>query len=355
MKRIAIIGAGGFLGGRMVERGILGEAFTPVPIIRSPKGAARLSRFGPIWNIVDTSRRDALAKALTGCDAVVNATVGEFDRMRAATEEIWHACVLAGVPRLVHVSTAEVFGRVEDAGLEDDSWPDPKHWMPYARAKIEAEAALRARFADRSTQTVIVRPGLIWGPRSPWVEKPASAMLSGTATLINGGGGIANLIFVDNLIEQMLRIVHDDRTESDVFNVSDDETTTWAQYFAALASEIAVDSSLIHQVSVERYRSTRADLFQAAKQGRAGRWLKGKLSPATKRRIKLALASRPKDPSSNDPGPVVTRGEVHLQTVARKLSNAKYRRIYGKGDEVTFADGIRWSGEWLRFSGFERR
>ena len=57
--------------------------------------------------------------------------------------------------------------------------------------------------ADGRITIVVLRPGLIWGPRSPWVLGPASELVNGTAYLVGDGGGICNLIYVDNLVRRL--------------------------------------------------------------------------------------------------------------------------------------------------------
>ena len=352
--KIAILGAGGFLGSRFVETALLNGAFEVVPVIRGPRAAARLARFGPIWKSVDTSSPEKLAGVLTGCDGFVNATIGEYGPMAKATDAAWQACALAGVRQYVHLGTAEVFGTVESPAINDDSEPVQGHWMAYARAKGSAEMAARAHFGDSRLITTVLRPGLIWGPKSPWVEGPATGMLAGTSFLANGGRGACNLIYIDNLVAQVLSVVRQAPKTSGCFNVSDDEVHDWRGYYEALARQVGIPFSAVHQVEAGSYRMGVGDVLQQVKSSAFGQWLKTRLGPAEKRRIQhvLGVFKKPVFGPVGASEPAVTRGEWHLQAVKRKLPNAKFRSAFGRHGEIDFAEAMARSGEWLRASGY---
>jgi 2-alkyl-3-oxoalkanoate reductase len=354
MKRIAILGAGGFVGSRIVEMSVLRREFDVVPIIRSPKSACRLARLGQIWQFAGAGDAQKLGPLMAGCDAVVNVTVGDYEAISETTEAFWRACAAAKVPRFIHISTGSVFGRVEDPNTSDDSPLVQNHWMPYVRAKVAAEEVLKRHFADGRVGCTILRPYLIWGVRSPWVEGPAADMMAGKAFLIGGGKGVCNLINVDNLIQEILALV-DHEPVSGCFNVSDDESTSWAAYYAALAQEIGIDFKTINQLSAGPYRPTLAGRITDFKQSGAWQWLKTKLSrPA---RLKLRAMQTSFQPTSGPepaPQPVVTRGGWENQNVVHKLSNAKFRRTFGRKNELTFVEAMTRVGDWLRASGFGR-
>jgi nucleoside-diphosphate-sugar epimerase len=216
VKPIAIIGAGGFVGSRLIERSELLGTPPLVSIVRGWRSQGKLARFGLRTVRGDAKDPASLAPLLKGCGMAVNLTMGDDKRIVGDVRSIYAACVDAGVPVFVHISSAEVFGRAEQAGLTEDSVPDGEHWMEYGREKAAAEAWLREQ-ADGPVKTVILRPGLIWGPGAGWLVQPAQALIDGTAFLFNEGRGICNLIHVDNLIEHLLELARSDDVESGVY------------------------------------------------------------------------------------------------------------------------------------------
>lgn len=297
-----------------------------------------------------------MAKAIAGCDAVVNLTMGDNARMVSDTEAILTACEQSKARVLVHVSSAEVFGRAEDAGLGDDS-PPPAHWMPYARAKAEAEAAIRGRLARGGGRVVVVRPGLIWGPKSPWVVGPASDLLARRAVLYGEGDGIANLVHVDNLIRMIVAVCDANEVVPGFFNVGDEELIRWREYLTSLATTMGVDLSTIHSVPFTAYREGLGYKLAAVKNAEFLRPIKKAIRNQTKWRIKLALerlaelAGRGGD-SGAAPGPNIDRSGWWLQGTRRKLPTDKFRKAYPGVAMTSFEEGMRQVGSWLRFAGF---
>jgi nucleoside-diphosphate-sugar epimerase len=356
MKRIAVLGAGGFVGSRFVEHASLIGGVEVIPVLRSFKGGARLARFGRRWRMADASCVSELRPAISDCDAVVNLTLGDFGELASGATAIWDACAAENVPQLIHLSSAEVFGQVDSPDVHDDTPPLANHWMDYARGKAAAEEALRLRFSDSRVACIILRPGLIWGPRSPWVEGPANQFATGRAFLLGGGHGICNLLYVDNLIYSILGVVDHKGAKSGCYNLADNEITTWREYYEALARELRIDFAAIHQLPADAFCETMATRLAGLKQSPLGKWLKRKLGKGAKRRLKRAMASLQKAPLADGlapaPVPVVTRNDWHLQNTRRKLPTAKFTRTFGSRNRYSFGEAMARTGEWMRFAGF---
>jgi uncharacterized protein YbjT (DUF2867 family) len=99
-SRIAIIGAGGFVGAHLVESLVLDQQ--PVrAIVRNYRNLAALCQFGSAVDvrIADAEKITALAEALSGADVVVNLTTGPPAGIIRSTETIFDACRLAGARR----------------------------------------------------------------------------------------------------------------------------------------------------------------------------------------------------------------------------------------------------------------
>jgi 2-alkyl-3-oxoalkanoate reductase len=358
MKRIALLGSGGYVGSRFVEFATLTGLIEVVPIIRSLKSAARIARFGPCWRGADASIVEELKPAIANCDAVVNLTLGDFGDLAGPAVAMFEACAAARVPLFIHLSSAEVFGRVEDPGLNDDSLPLSGHWMEYARGKIAAEEALRQRFGDTRVSCIILRPGLIWGPRSPWVVGPATQMAAGTAFLLGGGRGICNLIYLDNLLFSIIGILEHPGEPSGCYNISDNELVTWSDYYQALARELRIGFAEIHQLEADEFRETLIGRLDAIKQTSIGKRLKRALSKPAKQRLKrtLSLLQKAQPDTGLVPAaaPAVTRGDWHLQNTRHKLPNEKFKRTFGVLNRFSFGTAMAQTGEWLRFAGLAR-
>lgn len=356
MKPIAIIGAGGFVGSRLIERSELLGTPDLVAIVRGWRSQGRLARFGLRTVRGDAGDPASLTAQIQGCGMVVNLTMGDDKRILSDVKSIYAACVDAGVPLFVHVSSAEVFGRAEQAGLTEDSAPDGRHWMEYGRAKAAAEAWIRSQ-ANGPVKTVILRPGLIWGPGSGWLVQPAQALVNGSAFLFNEGRGICNLIHVDNLIEHLLVLAGADDVESGVFNISDAETLTWADYYRAIAKETGADVSAITMLPLSEFREGRLERVMALTNIPPAKALKRRLSGATKVGMKQRLQDRLSPPiTRSEPfvaSPAVSKQLWWIQGTARKLPSGGFAHRYPQLKLRPFAESMAAAGRWLRYAGFE--
>jgi nucleoside-diphosphate-sugar epimerase len=357
--RVAILGAGGFVGARVLEMSVLSGRTDIVPVVRAFRSVARVANLGIRHRLADASCADSLKSALAGCDAVVNLTTGDPADILRTTQSIYIAAVAARARLLVHLSSATVYGQVEQPDLADDAPPQLDHWMPYAREKGLAENFLRERMADGRLAIVVLRPGLIWGPRSPWVFRPAAELVSGSAYLVGSGGGICNLLYVDNLVRSIDAVVAHPTQVSGFYHVADDETTTWREYYDALAAGLGVDLATVHTVPGDRYRAGLGGLLENVKKLPPYQWLKSSLSQETKEtiklRLKLALGRERPTQQSASANPIVTRDMWCLQTTRYPLPTAKFRDTFGHQNLNSFASGLTASLAWLRFIGLEER
>src|SRR5204863_129180 len=100
-SKIAVLGAGSFVGARLIEMAAAAGSTKVVPIVRSCKSLARLSKFGVEYRRGDVSRVESLGPAISGCDVVLNLTIDEPLQMATNTKAICKACETAGVQLLI--------------------------------------------------------------------------------------------------------------------------------------------------------------------------------------------------------------------------------------------------------------
>jgi len=241
-SRIFVTRCGGFIGLRLgeiaIERGaaVGGFDMSEAAVERATKAGVEAS----VAAVNDPVER--IAELMRGADAVVNTAAiveeaGDWEQFRRVNVDgavnVAHAAIAAGVPRLVQLSSVMVYGLDfpadcrEDARLSGDD-------NPYCTTKIEGEAALRS-LERGDIGVVIVRPGDVYGPRSaPWVLRPLDLMRKGLFGLPARGEGRFNHTYVDNLVDGIL-LTLEREAAGQVFNISDGESCTNAEYFGRLA------------------------------------------------------------------------------------------------------------------------
>ena len=231
--KVLVLGSSGYLGTRLVEK-LKGTSWA------TPTGASRKKASagadGVEWLKLNACDAPALAKALTGFDAVVNCVAGDRHSISEGAHALVQAALSAGCPRIVHLSTMSVYGPVE--GLVGEDLPvNPEHGW-YASAKCQAETHM-AEFVQQGGEVVMLRPGCIFGPGSElWVGRIGRWLKAGRlGDLGVAGDGWSNLVHVDDVCEALLVALKLPVApgEVPVFNLAAPDSPRWNDYFIDLA------------------------------------------------------------------------------------------------------------------------
>jgi len=130
--RVVLTGGAGFIGRAIVER-LAARGDEVVALVRDPARAAHLKRDNVTLQVSDLSSVPQLTAQMTGADAVIHSAgmyelgIKKSQRQRmwdanvGTTERVLDAAIAAGVPRIVYVSTANVFGNTHGK-LPDESY-----------------------------------------------------------------------------------------------------------------------------------------------------------------------------------------------------------------------------------------
>jgi nucleoside-diphosphate-sugar epimerase len=357
-RKVAIIGASGFVGTRLVEKFVLGKQAEVVPIARTFSSLALLARFELPWNVCDVLDVDRLAEALTGCDAVVHAALGDPTQIVKMAGTIYAAAEKARVKRLVVLSSAAVHGLNPAIGSNEGTAISDRQSSDYNNAKVRAEQVLSKARQKGSVELVQLRPSIIYGPRCRMLARVTEQLMSGTAFLIGNGDGICNAIYVDNLIEAIRCALTRPKADGQVFLVGDNETVTWREIYARLAAALEVSMDSVSRVTAPVFRKSfkeRVDGFVAKPFAQA-------LLPAfpgqAKRLTKVLLGALKPPPQGNawtlppGPSPYVDEEMATLQQCAWKFPTQKAAEILGFKPGITFADGMNRTVSWLKFAGY---
>ena len=237
MVTVGILGAGGFVGSRIVEQFHLEGTARVVPIVRSFSSLARPARFALETRMADALDQAALTKAFAGCDVVVNAVLGPYNQIVAEPPAIYGAAEAAKVRRLVHISTASVHGQAPEPGTDETSALRADQPFPYNNAKVRAERQFQALRRRGGVELVMLRPGIVFGPRDIWISGIARQLSQGTAYLVDGGRGICNTVYIDNLVHAV-RLALEAPVDGEVFLIGDSETITWAEIHRWVATAL---------------------------------------------------------------------------------------------------------------------
>jgi len=170
-----VTGGTGFIGQRVVER-LRSRGDEVVALVRAPGKAAPLLAAGATLVEGDLSDDQAIRQGVEGADAVfhigaiykVGIPKSEHEQLWEAnvegTRRVLEAAIAAGVPRIVYVSTAGVFGDTRREVVDETyERPGDDFLSCYDETKYRAHQIARERIAA-GAPIVIVQPGGVYGP-----------------------------------------------------------------------------------------------------------------------------------------------------------------------------------------------
>jgi 2-alkyl-3-oxoalkanoate reductase len=236
-----VTGAAGFLGSSLVAR-LAAEGFAVRALVRDPARAHHLEAEGVEVVAGDLKNGESLRPAVEGIDTVFHAgaaTRGDWQEYEQSTiegtERILALSQAAGVRKFIHISSVAVyraFGLAPNA-IIDESFPlEPlaRQVGPYAHSKVEAEKKV-LRYAKQGLPVVIVRPGLIYGPRSrvlfPHLGFPVKGKLFIT---IGSGRNLLPFTYIENTIDAILLAAAGDEGAGQAYNIVDEQEITVQDY-----------------------------------------------------------------------------------------------------------------------------
>jgi nucleoside-diphosphate-sugar epimerase len=318
-----VTGASGFIGGNIARR-LVAEGRPVRALVRATSDTSGLT--GMELAVGDLGDGASLARAAAGCATVVHcaalvsdwATIEEIAAVNVAgTARLLEACRAAGVRRLVHVSTTDVYGHPGVAQVDETRPPGPfANW--YAQTKLEAEVLVR----DAGLEWVIVRPATVYGPGSvDVVGQIADAVLGGHMVLIDHGRANAGLAYVDNVADLVgLALLHPGAA-GETFNATDGLDVTWRRFVADLAAGLG---------------------------GSPARWslpygLAQALGLGLEQGYRLARRA-----TGLTTAPLLSRQAVQVMGIDQDFSNARARARLGWAPRVGYAEGLAATLDWLR-------
>jgi nucleoside-diphosphate-sugar epimerase len=389
-RTVLVTGATGFVGGRLIERLVLGTDYCVTAMVRrfSGAGLARLARMPVKLVQADLLDVDSVTRAAQNCNLVIHCAYGNSgyedqrrDTTVIGTENVLKAARQAGVRKVIHLSTATVHGRAPGLPVVDEATPFVNAGDVYGASKIEAEKIVWRYHRDHGLPVVVLRPGLVYGPYGRmWATRIVKDIQSG-ATLVNGGSGIANLIYIDNLVDAILLSMDKDDGNGHAFLLADDDYPTWRQvyhrYAGLMESHPPLRDMTVDEIEKARHAGqpgalrkwvvTPALMFptmvrvslrspEIESMIQETPWLRfvaKRLPRQTKDRIKgerkgRQIASSPNGASANS-AQLPSQDMVELYASQSRFSNEKVKKILGHRQRIAFDEAIDLTGAWLRY------
>ncbi len=358
MTKVAVLGANGFIGTRIVEMFALNQWADVCPVVRDYAGLARSSRFDLDGRVANAFDQQALESAFQGCDIVVHAVAGDIKTILGTLAPTYQAAQKAGVRRFIYLSSGSVHGQAPQPSTDENSALSTNQHLPYNNAKVRAEQTLSRLRNQGNVELVMLRPGIVFGPRSSWVTHFADDLLAGKAALLNRGRGICNSIYVDNLVHAIYLSATQPNIDREVFLLGEKECVTWADLYRPITAALGYEFEDIAEGIVSTQRES---WFERLEPIRVSRTVQRLLS-VVPHRFKLAafrayetilrydtIAST----SMQEEKQISIPFEMGmLYSCSYKLPHKKATQILRYDPPVSFQEACRRTVAWLDFAGY---
>lgn len=378
--RILVTGATGFIGSRLCELLSLEYRLPYRALVRDFSRAVRIARLDTELIAGDMLDADSLARAVDGCDAVINLAHGHDQSTEKQTAHLVDACTRAGVRRLVHVSSMAVHGPSPQLPvLTEDTAPIRRWGEAYSDAKAAGEAVVTAAGKRGALETIVLRPTIVYGPYSFFVTPIVQEARAGNVSLIDGGRGTCNAVYVDDVCEAIMAALDRDDAVGTAFLINGDTRLTWRDFITTFAgmvegaktihdhglAEIAAHwqskrprmrDSVTAALRLAASPAFHAQLGTIPPVGRLIRGTKELVASRITAEQKSALKSRMhgrRAAAHADAAPPVqmpNQGRVVREAYPSWVANDLAKTRLGWRPAHSFELGARRTGEWMRFA-----
>jgi len=311
----------------LAERLAVEEGVRVRAMVRNPKKAERLRRLQLEIVQADLLDLSSLRKAIDGCDLVFHCAAlvretgdrNEFYRTNVqGTENILKVSSDTRVKRFIHFSSVAVYG-MNPPERTDENTPYQPCGNLYCDTKIASEKAVWTAYQDTKLPVVIIRPVNVYGPySSAWTIRPIKLINSGQMILINGGTGINNYVYIDNLLDATLAATKRHESVGQVYLISDGAPVTWKEFFGYHAQ----------MAGKPNIRSV-------------PQWLAKVIAFGME--ISSTFTGRP---------PKLTREAIQFLTCQARFGIEKAVRELGYQPRFSLEEGMKLTEQWLREAGY---
>ena len=142
------------------------------------------------------------------------------------------------IPRFVYVSSIAACGLGRHLKGHREADPCFKSGVPYNDAKLDTEALVWRYQAAKGMDATVIRPANVIGPGSVWVHDVLDSYRRLTVPLIDGGRWSASLVYVENLVDGIIRAGTREAGRGQTYQFRDDWNVTWKQYLIDLGAMI---------------------------------------------------------------------------------------------------------------------
>ena len=362
-KKVAVTGATGFIGGRLVERLFLEHGASVRTLVRDFARASRVARF-PVEMVHGAiGDRAAVAALIRDCSVVFHCAhdFADPEQNLAAVKIMAESCLAEGVERLVYVSSISVYEPLSDGDL-DETTEAKATASEYAANKLAAEQLLLQYHREAGLPVAIIQPTVVYGPfSSPWTLAPVQRLRKGRVIIpVDDGPGLCSAVYVDDVVQGLMLAARRDAAVGECFLISGASPVTWIEFYEAYRRVLGAGSvETMSSTEILRlrsasesgngYRAPVRERFRLDPRETLSQWIPGFLRRSVRallgmrkwEKLKEAFPSRAVLPSDQLLGLYRARTRVKID---------KARRMLGYEPAFDFEQGMAMTADFIRWA-----
>lgn len=249
-KQVFVTGGTGFIGGRLIEKMVSRYDIKVKALVSNYRNLFRVARY-PIEIVYgDILNYNAIRDGLTGCDFLIHCAFGnkgsyeERKRINVeGTRNVLEAGKVAGVKRIVHISTFSVY-ELQDTSIDENS-PYTSVSTAYTDSKIEAEKLVFEYYDKYNIPVTVIQPSIVYGPfATGWTVGVVEQLMNGKIILVNDGEGYCNAVYVDDVVDAILLATINRNAVGEKFIISYEKPITWKEFYSAFEELSGIRSTV---------------------------------------------------------------------------------------------------------------
>jgi len=134
--------------------------------------------------------------------------------------------------QFIFLSTTAIYESESDKGEFDESVVPVCSKKDYASGKLEGERICFEYSKKYNLPVTVLRPTIIFGPFAPsFTIYPAELLMSGALKDYGCFGGICNPVYIDDVVDVIIKCILNEKAFNDTFIVSSGDTPSWKEFF----------------------------------------------------------------------------------------------------------------------------
>lgn len=218
--RVFITGATGFVGTHVARR-FAANGYKLTCLVRETSNTINIQKLGVALQVGDITNKLSLLEGMKDCDAVVNLAANVSFRQPdkniytevnvEGTRNVMEAALETGISKIIHVSSAAIYGEPVDCPFTEESPVGPYRRSEYTRTKYAGDQVIWGLYNKHGLPLVVVYPGCVMGPDDP--NSTGQQIMDYIRVKLSEGApqeGFINIVNVTDVAEAIIRALEKD-------------------------------------------------------------------------------------------------------------------------------------------------